>query len=493
MELNFYGSTDSSRIVKEKSPEITPKLEEYRSEWRRDFARLVHSPSFRRLQGKTQLYPGIESDFFRNRLTHSIEVGQIAKSICEKFNSEEPNHPIDPQICEFAGFAHDLGHPPFGHQGEEALDQIMKDFGGFEGNAQTLRILSRLEKKIETECNNGLEYRVGLNLTARSLASILKYDNSIPLHNKDRENPDHVVKGYYKSEEEIVEFLKRAILGDKYKIFEARNQKQSFKTVECWIMDVADDIAYSTFDLEDGLKGDFYRLENILDPQDIVLESIVKKTEKALVKHFGKVDPIGLGEAKKILFELFLGLLPFKDTESFEDIKQLISQGRGYDEVVIYLNKFQNRFYHYSTSISQSGYNRTQLASKLIKFAMGKVKIEYDDEIPALSKVYLDLEARKTIELLKHFVFESQVLSSRLKVAEFRGKEIINEIFKNLRSDDGFMLMPPDCRSIYKTFNRTRDKMRVLCDFIAGMTDRYAIEFYGRLKSENPETIFKPF
>src|SRR5262249_18001559 len=147
-------------------------------------ARLTHSPAFRRLQGKTQLFPGIESDYFRNRLTHSLEVGQIAKSIAIRLNALVPElskAPINPDLVEFAGWCHDLGHPPFGHQGEIALDDMMLTEGGFEGNAQTLRIIGRLEKR-QHSCDHpsgiassGNDSRPGLNLTARSIAAVLKY------------------------------------------------------------------------------------------------------------------------------------------------------------------------------------------------------------------------------------------------------------------------------------------------------------------------------
>ena len=155
----------------------------YRTPWRRDLARLIHSPSFRRLQGKTQLYPGTEADFFRNRLTHSLEVAQISKSIAIKLNYDlkqvKEKYYIDPDIVEFAALAHDLGHPPFGHYGEKTLDEEMKDYGGFESNAQTLRIVTKLEKRHlipETQLGiskEGKDKRVGLNLTARSIAAIL--------------------------------------------------------------------------------------------------------------------------------------------------------------------------------------------------------------------------------------------------------------------------------------------------------------------------------
>lgn len=124
--------------------------ESYRTPYRRDYARIIHSASFRRLEHKTQLFPGGESDFFRNRLTHSLEVAQISKTIAFKLLNEHPEIDVNPDVCEIAGLIHDLGHPPFGHTGEKALDECMKEFGGFEGNAQTIRIITRLERRKTT-------------------------------------------------------------------------------------------------------------------------------------------------------------------------------------------------------------------------------------------------------------------------------------------------------------------------------------------------------
>jgi dGTPase len=203
MNKGMYEQRDWDRVVS-LAPSL--QLEPYRSEARRDSARLLHSPVFRRLQGKLQLFPSVESDFFRNRLTHSLEVGQIAKSIAIRLNETAPflepeNLKIDSDLVELAGWAHDLGHPPFGHTGEEALDNCMHSEGGFEGNAQTLRILAKLEKKVHTgnlENVVGFEdqkdCRVGLNLTFRTLASILKYDKKIPIK---RSQNKALVKGYY--------------------------------------------------------------------------------------------------------------------------------------------------------------------------------------------------------------------------------------------------------------------------------------------------------
>ena len=155
---------------------------------------------------------------------------------------------IEPEIVEFAGLAHDLGHPPFGHNGEEALDECMRDYGQFEGNAQSLQIVSRLEKKAYREGSDPfgtdeIDVRCGLNLTYRSLASLLKYDKAIPIRYEDRESSG-VMKGYYAEDTELVNNIKSNVLG-------IVDDDLEFKTIECSIMDIADDIAYSTYDLED--------------------------------------------------------------------------------------------------------------------------------------------------------------------------------------------------------------------------------------------------
>ena len=147
-----------------------------------DYARVVHSASFRRLQGKTQILNLGDSDFYRTRLTHSLEVGQIAGSIprhlekARHFNDAKDHLP-DVNLIQAIGFAHDLGHPPFGHGGEVALNYCMRDAGGFEGNGQTLRILSKLENF--SKCH-------GADLTRRTLLGVLKYPVSFNTLNKHK-------------------------------------------------------------------------------------------------------------------------------------------------------------------------------------------------------------------------------------------------------------------------------------------------------------------
>ncbi|MFW6450401.1 MAG: dGTP triphosphohydrolase, partial [Nanoarchaeota archaeon] len=200
--------------------------EDFRPPFRKDYGRLVHSPAFRRLQGKTQLFPTHESDTFRNRMTHSIEVSQIAKSIAIKLNRNEPffeNQKIKYDLVEMAALAHDLGHPPFGHDGEKELNRLMYYHGGFESNAQVLRILTKLEKKekyggLGEEIKEIERDRKGLNLTYRSIASVLKYDRVLKNSKmpypilKAPANEPKIKKGYYDTEKKVVEKVKKSVL-----------------------------------------------------------------------------------------------------------------------------------------------------------------------------------------------------------------------------------------------------------------------------------------
>ena len=277
----LYVKSDYNRA----RPVVTFAERDWRGQFRRDYARLLHSPAFRRLQGKTQLISGVESDFFRNRLTHSLEVAQIAKSIALKINNEHFRHErnqIDTDLVEFAGLAHDLGHPPFGHTGEAVLNELMKDHGGFEGNAQTLRIIARLEKKLDDPDGqlderadpiwfaDGADQSIGLNLCSRTLAAILKYDDRGPI--PDVIPDGKLTKGYYGSEAELVERIRRDVAPGVCPL----------KTIECQIMDLADDIAYSTYDIEDAFKAGLSNPLQLLYPSRSILEAVTVRCRKGL-------------------------------------------------------------------------------------------------------------------------------------------------------------------------------------------------------------------
>lgn len=477
--MSLYSEADEKR--RESIPQKRGlEKENYRSEWRRDYGRIIHSAAFRRLQGKTQLFPYFESDFFRNRLTHSLEVAQIAKSIAVRINNtqkffKERENQIQLDITEIAGLAHDLGHPPFGHNGEKALDECMKKYGGFEGNAQTLRILTKIEKrqkKMGSSENgidlNGGDQRLGLNPTYRTLASILKYDEQIP---KERECGD-IIKGYYYSESSIVDEIKLNVLG-------VREYNGTFKTIECQIMDIADDIAYSTYDLEDAFKAGFISPLDMIAIDDVLANEIAKEVSKTIKSEFGVQD------VKDTIFEIFAGV--FK--ESFNKLKKYINLSN-YKSLIPLISEV----FEATNSIANNGYLRTRFSSFLVESFIQAIQIKINDKYPPLTEISLKENKLIQMETLKRFTYAFLINSSKLKVAQYRGQEIVRRIFEALSDDSrhGYELMPEDFQDLYHSFKNVADKKRVICDFIAGMTDRYVLEFYGRLTSENPQTIFKP-
>ncbi|WP_449301126.1 dGTP triphosphohydrolase [Prosthecodimorpha staleyi] len=466
--------------------------ESYRTAWRRDFARLIHCPSFRRLQGKTQVFPGNESDFYRNRLTHSLEVAQIAKSIAIRLNATNPlfklkRHKIEPDIVEFAGLAHDLGHPPFGHNGEEALDECMREYGGFEGNAQTLRIVSRLEKKAVRELIDGKyepfdsaknDLRCGLGLTYRSLASLLKYDAVIPERGSDRSKPGSVMKGYYAEDAELVRKIKDNVINPEY--------DAEFKTIECSIMDIADDIAYSTYDLEDNLKAGFLTPLGLFCLDEDIYSFVSETINGRLAKQYTDVDYKMTPEAvKEVLFKIFYENL-FEITDDAK--KFLASKDLDRSEKLAVVAAQTQRS---SRTLASDGYERSQLTSRLVQNFLHGVEVQPHRAYPQLHRARLTLPTFLEVEVLKNITYHAIIRSPWLQVVEFRGKDIVKDIFKALNSEDGTRLLPEDFKALCR-LSGSVTRMRTICDFIAGMTDRYAIEFYSRLYGANHLTIHKP-
>lgn len=452
--------------------EKTRSSVDYRTEFSRDYGRVIHSPSFRRLDGKTQLFPSQEIDFFRNRLTHSLEVAQIAKSIAYLQLARNPNLPLFPDVCEIAGLLHDIGHPPFGHNGEAALDECMLSSGGFEGNAQSLRVITRLEKKEQAPDaiiidSGGKDIRVGLNLTARVIASVIKYDRVIPSF---RRKGAAIVKGYYESEKDLVSIVKKQIVGD--------DKIPKFKTIECWIMDLADDIAYSTYDIEDAFKGEFLTPYSMLSADNEMYAQIVKQ-----LKSEG-IDTT-VEECRGELFTIFADVWK----EPILAQKALVPTDPEFDAKTI-ANFLDS--YSFSRKLAQNGYYRTLLTSTLVNDFINGVDIEINADCPQLSRAFFKKEVLIRVTILKYFAFSSIIDSSRLKVAENRGYEIVQKIFHKLSSDNGVAYLPSDFQFLYRLMPNDSSRIRLICDFIAGMTDRYALEFYERLFSENAQTIYKP-
>ena len=245
-----------------------------RDPYQRDLGRIVHSASFRRLQTKTQVMGSGEGDFHRTRLTHSLEVAQIGRGIVWQIQNipdldlKRDLASIIPssELIEAVCYAHDIGHPPYGHAGEQALQSKMHDFGGFEGNAQTVRILTKLEKMFK---NNGVKP------TRRLLLGVLKYP--VP-YSKCILSKIKPPKCHYDCETDIIErALEIFEPDDRQKFLELNSDnKTTYKTFDCSIMEMADDIAYGVHDLEDGIaRGILRRAELESDIQNIFKDANV--------------------------------------------------------------------------------------------------------------------------------------------------------------------------------------------------------------------------
>jgi dGTPase len=249
MSAEKYTEHDKERFLTEEGSGRSA-----RTEFARDRARVTHSSALRRLGAKTQVLQPGTNDFARTRLTHSLEVAQVGREMAVEFG-------IDPDIVDTACLAHDLGHPPFGHNGEKGLNEWAKDFGGFEGNAQTLRILTRIEQKVYSK--DGVAF--GLNLTRASLDASCKYPWTRDFAVQDSGADRSIKFGVYEDDVPVFEWLRQGAT-DRVKCFEAQ------------IMDFSDDVAYSVHDFEDAVVENFIKLQEIKG----------SKQEEAIIKEIAR-------------------------------------------------------------------------------------------------------------------------------------------------------------------------------------------------------------
>ena len=240
-----YVPSDCERFVPETAKSRS------RTDFERDRARVLHSSALRRLGEKTQVLGPTSDDFVRTRLTHSLEVAQVGRELGKELGA-------DPDVVDAACLSHDLGHPPFGHNGELALNELAREIGGFEGNAQTLRIVARLEPKVL-----GKDGPAGLNLTRATLDAICKYPWA------RGEGPDPVKSqrkfSVYEDDRPTFDWMRQGIPAGK-------------RCLEAQIMDLSDDIAYSVHDMEDAVatgKMDLERLRSDSHTQGVI-ESTMK-------------------------------------------------------------------------------------------------------------------------------------------------------------------------------------------------------------------------
>ena len=234
-------------IFKSKGRLNNEPTSKYRSPFQRDRDRIIHSASFRRLKHKTQVFVNTEGDHFRTRITHSIEVAQIARSIAKYLNLNE-------DLAETLSLAHDLGHTPFGHAGEEALNECMNNYGGFDHNLQTLRIVMFLENKY-------FKFK-GLNLSIETLEGLLK-------HNGPVEDSDSV----------------NSLIG--LKTFKGKINFNTFPSLEAQISAISDDIAYNNHDIQDGINANLFKLEELIEID--FFRSIYLKYKKKINKKNYKI------------------------------------------------------------------------------------------------------------------------------------------------------------------------------------------------------------
>ncbi len=413
-----------------------------------DYARIIHSASFRRLQGKTQIFTLGANDFYRTRLTHSIEVSQIARGIVQqlekKVNPKVQKFLPPPNLMAAITAAHDLGHPPFGHGGEVALNYCMKDHGGFEGNGQTLRILSNLEHYPEN---------AGANLARRTLLGCLKYPVEFSKVENKRMKPrlihnasmpiliDRKIstppKCYLKTEKDIVEWILDPLSKEDKKTFQkikknpGKHSEAEHHSLDCSIMDLADDISYSVHDLEDAITL------NLLNEKKF--------------KHYCD----NLNES------------------SFPP----------YDEAIDYKNIVKNF----------SGPDAKEHVGRFVNYFVTNIEIEIIDDFtePLLKyRAKLKEKAEKLLDFLKDLVINEVIFSPNVQQLEFKGQRMVIEVFNILKSDPEKYLREGSVERLRK---KSDEPERIICDYIAGMTDDYLLKTYERLSSPRIGSVLDIF
>lgn len=426
------------------------KTNEVRSPWERDYARLVHSAAFRRLQSKTQVLGLGESDFYRTRLTHSLEVAQIGVGIvrwlaakhkdCTEIVDALPPSALMNSIC----FAHDIGHPPFGHGGEVALNLCMRGHGGFEGNGQTLRILSKLDKYTAQH---------GMNPTRRLLLGVLKY----PVAYGDAVNAEaygntpekiwlskageqHPPKCYLDDERDVVKWVFEG-LEEAERIGFAKlkcdkktgHLKAAYHAFDTSILELADDISYSLHDLEDAIAVGMIR-------------------RKDWDKHFAS------DEHKKLFIACEL------DADSVG-----------------------------TKLFSDASHERKEMIGQLVHKCITSTYVD-ESGIPNAVSPLLKWNAKMdavTEELRKHIfalVKAKAIKSTGVQQLEFKGQKLVVELFEALASDPERLL--PESTLARYTQAANESKMRVICDYVSGMTDEYATRMYEKIYAPHKGSIF---
>ena len=378
------------RLVAE--PETPP-----RTPFARDRDRIIHSSAFRRLKHKTQVFVYHEGDHFRTRLTHSIEVAQVARSIARVLG-------LDEDLAEALSLAHDLGHTPFGHAGERELDELMTGHGGFDHNAQSLRILTRLERRYAAFD--------GLNLTWETLEGLVKHNGPLI----DAKGNPH---GHYRERglpEAIIEYAERHDL-----------RLSTFASAEAQAAALSDDIAYNAHDIDDGLRAGLF---NLIDLGDVPLA----------------------GEAMSAVLKLHPGIDMHRTVH--ETVRRVISA-----MIADVVAETQRRAKRHAP---QSADAVRELGLPLISFSE---------------------QMREKNRVLQSFLSEHMYRHDRVAEIMLRARRVVRDLFNAYLADPD--LLPRNWRDGTFTDDRSRFARQV-CDFIAGMTDRYALDQHKQLFDLGP-------
>ena len=369
-----------------------------RGPFQRDRDRIIHCSAFRRLNHKTQVFIYHEGDHYRSRLTHSLEVAQIARTISRMLK-------LDEDLAEALALAHDLGHPPFGHAGERALNRVMSNYGGFDHNAQSLRVVTNLERKYARFD--------GLNLTWETLEGLVKHNG--PLIDKSGQP----IGSYSKSgiPSMFLEYDKEQDLA-----------LSSFASAEAQVAALADDIAYNNHDIDDGLRAGIIELDELRKMP--ITSRIIDKVEQ----EHQNLEP------KRIIFELNRHLI-----------------GAMVRDVV------------------------TEANQNFDKYQVKSVSDIRNSNVPM---VHFSLKMSDELDELRFFLMSWVYRNTRVERIMTDAQRIVKELFLT------YMKAPEQLPEQWHDIAIQADEItraRLICDFVAGMTDRFAVSEHRRLFDVTPE------
>ncbi|MCW8334661.1 anti-phage deoxyguanosine triphosphatase [Vibrio paucivorans] len=418
------------------------RRDDHRSPYQRDRARILHSAAFRRLQAKTQVHGNSIDDFHRTRLTHSLEAAQLGTGIVAQIKKKQPEFrellPSDSLIDSLC-LAHDIGHPPYGHGGEVALNYMMRDHGGFEGNAQTFRIVTQLEPYTE---------HFGMNLSRRTLLGLIKYPALLSetrrklkpepaSHQRKLKAKDWApAKGLYDCDQVLFDWV-LAPLSDADKalfsqmrgsVADNQHNKTRFKSLDCSIMELADDIAYGVHDLEDA----------------IALGMVTRN-------QWQEAAASQLAECGASWFETHIA-----------SISEMLFTGK-----------------HHQRKDAIGGMVNALLTSIAIK----PVDAPFESELLAFN-AYLEPEMAQALEVLKSFVSQYVIQIPQVQIVEYKGQQIIMDLFEALSADPE-RLLTQQTRQNWLNANGEEAQMRVIADYISSMTDGHAQRLHQQLFSSH--------